>query len=408
MFNPDSSPFTNHSNLPILNLQGLSLAPAQVLGSIRMVPLLRSHPQGDLRLFQRHYGEDLTTVKLNPQGLTYFAYVPYGLVLSWDENGAPVVANETQVVHADGRRHKFGGASLRQMERMAKREGDNQLRFLPMHLAMEGFLGMFFSGPRFAWKDYSKHAFSQGLGCRIEFVCPGDVVQGLAEALRVFEMYPQQVGVLVFVAEAFASAFVVPTPEDYRALHYSLLSDFYGDLIAQYSWQYDRTFLPEHLQVKTEQIQDLGDLEAAIAQLRQDWADIHQTMANGIVGRSLQVRDVYTTKQFALQRFITDLDPSGHGENYIGERIIRTGASGLDAVTAGDLEYLKLYRLSDAQTQRVYLLSQLDQHDWHLDSTAASLGCDRPELIRRLERAGWGYLLNNAIRTPISSSALLK
>jgi hypothetical protein len=26
------------------------------------------------------------------------------------------------------------------------------------------------------------------------------------------------------------------------------------------------------------------------------------------------------------------------------------------------------------------------------------LGCDRAELIRRLERAGWGYLLNNAIR----------
>jgi hypothetical protein len=58
----------------------------------------------------------------------------------------------------------------------------------------------------------------------------------------VFEICDRQVGVLLFVAESLASAFVVPTPEDYRQLHTSLLEDFYGELLYQYSLLYDTTF----------------------------------------------------------------------------------------------------------------------------------------------------------------------
>lgn len=35
---------------------------------------------------------------------------------------------------------------------------------------------------------------------------------------------------------------MVPTPEDYRLLHKSLLEDFYGELIYQYALLYDTTF----------------------------------------------------------------------------------------------------------------------------------------------------------------------
>jgi hypothetical protein len=110
----------------------------------------------------------------------------------------------------------------------------NRLRFLPLHLAMEGFLGMFFSVPAIAWKEYSQKALSSGFNPRWESSYSGKFISGFEEALRVFEIHPQQVGVLVFIAEAFASAFIVPHPQDYRALHTSLLEDFYGELIYQY------------------------------------------------------------------------------------------------------------------------------------------------------------------------------
>ena len=129
------------------------------------------------------------------------------------------------------------------MHHMRKRESKNQLRFLPLHLAMEGFLSMFFSGPDIAWSEYSKYAISHGLGCRYETAVEGRFISRLEDALRVFEIHPKQVGVLIFVAEALASAFVVPTPEDYRLLHASLLEDFYGELIFLYGLLYDTTLV---------------------------------------------------------------------------------------------------------------------------------------------------------------------
>ncbi|MUH01061.1 hypothetical protein F7734_55885 [Scytonema sp. UIC 10036] len=373
-----------------VSLKGLEIAPSQVWGSVRLVPLLRRHVRGDLRLLRRNYHEDLTIVSLEGQmmepGMKYFSYVPHGLVLSWTNNGSPVAAYGGQMLNSHGKRIDCGCASVRLMHRMVKREGNNQLRFLPMHLAMEGFLSMFFSGPDIAWSEYSKYALSHGLGCRYETSVSGRYIAGLEEALRVFEIHEEQVGVLVFVAEALASAFVVPTPEDYRLLHTSLLEDFYGELLYEYGLLYDTTF-PMDVSVDESKVNCLADLREAIQTMRSDWGSFQGFMASGLLGRGVASKIVYSAGDFFLQRFISDLNPKE--ENHIGEAIARDN---------GELEYLKTYRLSAAQTRRVYLLSVLAKYNWNVNATAAALNHTREEFVHRLEKAGFGYLLNQQVR----------
>ena len=374
----------NKNFLIDISLKGLEIAPSQVWGAVRIVPLLRHQVRGDLRLLRRSYDEDLTVVSLE-KNAGYISYVPHGLVINWTDDGSPVAAFGGQMVK-DGKRYDCGCASVRLMHRMRKREAKNQLRFLPLHLAMEGFLSMFFSGPDIAWSEYSKYALSHGLGFRYETAISGRYISGLEEALRVFEIHNQQVGVLVFVAEALASAFVVPTPEDYRLLHNSLLEDFYGELLYQYGLLYKTTF-PMDLSVDDSEINNLQTLRLAIQKMRSEWSSFQGFMAAGLLQRPLQSKISYTAGKFTLQRFITDLKPKE--ENHIGEAIIREN---------GELEYLKTYRLTTAQTKRVYLLSQLAEYSWNIDATAKALNNSREEFIHRLEQAGFGYLLNEQVR----------
>lgn len=373
-----------------ISLQGLEIACSQVRGAVRIVPLLRSNVRNDLRLIKRSYHEDLTAVSLE-NNINYYSYVPHGLVMSWTDDGSPVAAFGGQMhkSKSDGERLDLGCASVRLMHRMRKRESNHQLRFLPLHLAMEGFLSMFFSGPDIAWSEYSKYVLSHGLGCRYETAVEGRFISRLEDALRVFEIYPQQVGVLIFVAEALASAFVVPTPEDYRLLHASLLEDFYGELIYQYGLLYDTTF-PMDVSINQSEINDLKSLRLAIEKMRTDWASFQGFMAEGILGRQLQSKIVYNAGPFRLQRFITDIQLKE--ENHIGEAIVREN---------GELEYLKTFRLSTAQTKRVYLLSKLAEHNWNINTTAKTLGNNYDQFVHRLEKAGFGYLLNQQIREQV-------
>jgi hypothetical protein len=224
-----------------IQLKGLEIAPSQVCGSIRIVPIIRRKIRGDLRLFKRNFQDDLTIISL-AKNMSYLSYVPHGLVISWNKDGTAVGNLGVNITKPDGRKLQTGCTSVNFMHRMAKRESKNTLRFLPLHLAMEGFLSRYFNGPKIAWEEYSKYALSYGLGCRSEVSLSGRAIAGLEEALRVFEIHEGQVGVLVYVAEVLASAFVVPTPEDYRALHYTLLEDFYGELIYEYAALYDTCF----------------------------------------------------------------------------------------------------------------------------------------------------------------------
>ena len=79
-----------------LTARGLSLAPSQVLGGVRLVPVLRRDVRADLRLGKRSYGDDAMIVSLDGEprapGIKYVSFVPHGLVVSWSDDGSPVAA----------------------------------------------------------------------------------------------------------------------------------------------------------------------------------------------------------------------------------------------------------------------------------------------------------------------------
>lgn len=371
-----------------LTLGNLELAPSQVWGGVRLVPILRRDIREDLRLGKRGYDDAAMVVSLDGElmapGIKYISYVPHGLVMSWSNDGTAAAAFGTQLQAAgDGKRVGKDGA-VRVAHRMARREGKNQLRMLPMHLAMEGYLALHFGGPDIAWSEYSRQAIRSGLSPRSESAVPGAWIVGLEDALRVFEIHTAQVGVLVFVADALASAFVVPHPEDYALLHRTLLADFYGELLYHYGLH--ATAARMEASIEELRVFSLPDLRRELLAMRAEWSQHHRDMSRGLIDKRVTSERVYRAGPFQLQRFITDLDLAD--ENHLGEAIVRE---------SGELEYLKTYRLSSAQSRRAYLLHHLALHSWNLDATAASLGQTKQELIRRLDKAGFGYLINNQV-----------
>lgn len=369
-----------------LVLKGLTLAPPQVLGGVRLVPLLREAAPGDLRLVQRTFAEDVALVQLDRR-TSYFSYIPHALVAQWTNDGTPVAAFGTQIQSyealrkADSQERNRGFVMPHVMAKMRYREDDRRLRFLPQHLAMEGFLALHFRGPDIAWEEYSRKALRDGMSPRTETSVAGNRIVGLEDALRVFEIHSTQVGMALFVADALAAVFVVPHPDDYRALHETLLTDFYGELVYLYSLQAtESAYLPPPMDLT--KIHAIDDLRAELIRLRNDWTQLHELLLAKLLDRPLRSELVYELGPFHLQRFMTDLDPST--ENHLGEAILRAD---------GTLEYLKTYRLSGAQCRRAFLLSQLSDCQWSLDDCAARQNCSKEELILRLDNAGFGYLL---------------
>ncbi|BAZ09184.1 hypothetical protein NIES4071_09900 [Calothrix sp. NIES-4071] len=369
-------------------LKGLEIAPSQICGSIRIVPIIRRKIRKDLRLQRRNYSDKYSIVSLE-DNMQYMSYIPHGMVMSWTNDNA-VVNIGANITKPDGKSFK-GGCNAQVLQRMAKRETKNSLRFLPLHLAMEGFLSLYFNAPKIAWEEYSRYALTYGLGCRSEYSYLGHAIAGLEEALRVFEIHPNQVGVLIYVADALASVFVVPTPEDYVCLHYNLLEDFYGELIYQYAMLYDKTY-DVNLSIDASKINNLADLRSGVVKMRSEWAALHQDiMSTGLIGRSLKSKTIYTAGNFELQRFITNINSplDVDNENHIGEVILRDN---------GEIEYLHTYRLSEAQIHRVYYLSKLDENNWNLKQTAKALSCTENQFIQKMEKVGFGYLFTQQLR----------
>lgn len=219
-----------------LTLSDIDLAPAQVFGSVRLVPLLRQQPREDLRLARRVFGENIGVVSLGDD-TEYCSFIPHGLVATWNSEGGAIFGARA-ITPKDRENPKHGEVinsdEPTRLAKMARRETATSLRFLPQHMAMEGFLALHFGGPDMAWSEYSRSAISHGLGSRAESAIPGRYIVGLDDALRVFEINEHQIGLLLFVADSLAAAFVVPHPADYRALHKTLITDFYGEILYYY------------------------------------------------------------------------------------------------------------------------------------------------------------------------------
>ncbi|WP_250001556.1 hypothetical protein [Actinoplanes sp. M2I2] len=371
-----------------IDLTGLTAAPAQTWGAIQLVPLLRPDPITDLRLHARLYDtEDESVVAIGAQK-AYVSLIPHAFVATWTTDATPVAAYGTQLREPAGADPE--GMRLPFRRRMARREDRQRLRFLPLHLALEGYLTLQFGGPPIAWQEWTRHAVTRGLSPRVEASYAGAAVAGLDDALRLFEIHPSQCGVLLYVAGALAAAFVVPHPDDYRSLHPTLLKDLYGEQIFQYAAALPPDRGDHSVRLDDTRVTTLSGLRAQISQARADWAHEHAFRAAGLLAEEhLTFTPVQRMGRFALTRFLPPFDPTV--ENHIGEAITDD---------TGRLAYLKTFRLSAAQTRRGHLLSQLGKHDWNLGATAATLKTDRDGLIQRLNRAGFGHLVRPEHQRP--------
>jgi hypothetical protein len=372
-----------------LALAGLSLCASQVWGAVRLVPLLRDEPIEDLRLDRRCW--NATTIVELPDRKIYTTFIPHAFVASWSNdssNGAPVAALGTQATNAGKNNDVF---PLRFAHRMAKRErrggvAQQRLRFLPLNTAFEAYLALHFAGPDVLRREYSEQVLSEGLSPRIESVTPGHWIPGLEEALRVFEIREGQVGVLMFVADTLAAAFVVPHPDDYRQLHRTLLCDFYGELVYQYGCLYDQSaklLRP----LRGERVSSIADLQLELTRARVDWSAQFHEMARGLLEQPVNLQHVYRLGRHRMFRFLPEFRP--RQENHIGELIRAPG---------GELAYLKTFRLSDPQVRRGYLLDMLARHDWDLDAAAEAMNTTKENLLTGLERAGFGFMLRAYLR----------
>ncbi|TDC56291.1 hypothetical protein E1281_08035 [Actinomadura sp. KC345] len=369
-------------------LEGLETRPAQTWGGVRLVPLVRDEPVPHLRLHRKVHDEPVSVVEVG-DGTLYTAYVPHAFVATWSENALmPAASYGTRLLEHDGAAVLpcMPVRATRRMKRMARRTGKDRLRFLPLHLAVEGYLALHFGGPEIAWEEWSHRAVAHGLSPRYEETYLGLQVRGLEDALRLFEIHPGQCGVLVYVADALASAFVVPHPDDYRALHPTLVEDLFGELI--YMFGLLRAPAADlSAGIDDTEVRSLGDLRAAARRRRAERAAFHDDlMAGQLFDEDGSRQVVQYLNGFELSRFLPSFGL--RKENHIGETI--TGADGRVA-------YMKTFRLSDAQVKRGFLLKRLAAHQWRLDAAAASLGTDEATLALRLERTGFGYLLRQDV-----------
>lgn len=364
-----------------IDLAGLTAGPAQVWGAVRIVPLIRDEPITDLRLHARLLDPDALSIVRTGSRTAYLAYVPHAFVANWTDDATPAAAYGTQLLDPDA--HAAPACiDLRFRRRMARREDKQRLRFLPLHLALEGYLTLQFGGPPIAWQEWTDRAVAQGLSPRAEAAYRGAEVPGLEDALRIFEIHPGQCGAVLYVADALAAVFVVPHPDDYRALHPTLLRDLYGEQVYLYAHMYPAV-ADFRVRLDETRVDTIADLRAELAEAHRAWTAFHDLMAAGLLAeQELRFSAVYRMGRFRLSRFTPPFAPDA--ENHIGETI-----------TDGDgrLAYLKSYRLSAAQVRRGFLLARLAEHDWNLDATAERLGTDRRGLAQRLDSAGFGHLL---------------
>nr|WP_202488002.1 hypothetical protein [Streptomyces sp. SID8354] len=371
-----------------MDLGGLRARPAQVWGAVRLVPLVRAEPIEDLRLHREVYGDGGPATVVADRRTSYTSYIPHGFVANWTADGTPAASYGAQLSDGSG---PVDCAPLRLPRKLVQRQrgrrtgrggGPAGLRFLPLHLALDGYLALHFGGPSVVWEEWTHRAVRAGLSPRVETVYRGEEIAGLADALRIFEIHPDQCGVLVYVADAPATAFVVPHPDDYRALHPSLVHHLYGELMYQYAL-YGGPVPEFSARIAGEYVGSLGELRAAAERSRREWEAQHAgLMAAELLDGTYDLRQVYRMGRFRLSRFLPPF--ALHRPQHIGEVITDN---------RGQVAYLMTFRLSDKQVRRGHVLRQLAAHEWHVGNTAATMGIDAGELMRRVRHLGFAGLL---------------
>lgn len=265
---------------------------------------------------------------------------------------------------------------------MIKRRDKENIRFLPLNVAMESFLSSYFNCFDIKWEEYSRKGSKYGLSPRYDQVYSGQSLSELENALRVFELHKNQVGVLLFVADALASIFIVPNPYDYKELHYSLLKDFYGETIYFYSI-YHKNLQSFKTEFDESKITKISDFNNELQRIKADLANFYTMMANNVIKRKVSIKKLYDIKNYSLNYFFTE-EMGKYSENYIGETIFDENYN---------IHYMKLYRISEEQIKRFVLLKLLDDNDWHIEQSAKTINLSKDEFILKMYKLELGHLL---------------
>jgi hypothetical protein len=356
-----------------LQFNGLETRPSQVWGGVRLVPLVREKPIASLRLHHRATDPD------EPECCADLYYMPHGLVAEWTDEGTavPAVGTALQMPAATVRRSRKPPTKL---------ERRTRVRFVPHQTSLEAYLPLSFRGPSTAWAEWSRLALAHVLPRTSAPRFTGEEIAGLQDALRVFEIHPGQCGVLVYVADALSGVFITPHPDDYRALHPTLVHDCYGELIWRYAFTFPETRdFTVHFDASA--VDDLAGLRAQADRVRDEWRRFHDgTMAAGLLEADYAFTEAYRMAGYTLWRFRPRFERGR--EAHVGEAI---------ADADGRLAYLHSFRLSETQIRNGQLLQHLSEQDWNLEDTAAAMGLVVPQLVARLDAAGYAALFRQDV-----------
>ena len=359
-----------------LNLDGVGFGPSQVWKNVRLVPLIREKVTSGLRLTKIDYDQEYSRVYLNDQ-TTYESYIPFGLIASWGAendvrfNQQALISNKKKKSAFD---HHF---------RLVGKVEKNKVRILPFHMAMEAFLSTAFKRPEVRKKEFTKEFNRFGLQYRSEFGWKSEWLEYVNDSLGVFEILENQCGLMIFISDSLASCFLLPNPDDYRYLHFTLLMDCYSELMWHYSCvDYDVQKLS--FSMNKDRVSDVESLREEFDLAMTKLEILDKTLASGLLDRELFIQKIYTLGKNELSRLRTDFF-EGRIEDHIGEMI---------SDSSGVVQYLKTYRLGMDQLKRGKFLQRLEEKDWDISSAARADGLQREQWLRGFVKAGLGDILN--------------
>ena len=359
-------------------LRELEFGTAQVFGPIEIVPVIRRSIRSDFRVLRRMLEGHPFSARVDADDQPRWLCVPSGVIIDNDDDGRGMASFGAQVLEA--RRNNVPRArDLARLSRLAARRRSTLLGFLPDHIGRWGFM-LFLYGFPGTWEEFGGEALERAHLDWLEGMVPGGRVPGLAEALRVFEIVDGQVGAMVWIAGQLASTLVLPHPDDYRALHSSLLGDWYVQSLVQYAHSW--AVVPAHYasgvasQLAQARPRDVAELRALFERMRERGQTVLDHRLEQALAINLWRDDGRDQGPFKHYRVRSDL--SRRGANFIGELIEREGR----------VEYLELMNLNHAQSRRAFLLARLQANSWNLEAVAQVERCSVEQLVTRLANIG--------------------
>lgn len=348
-----------------LPITGLSVAPSQRFGALRLVPLVRDKPVEKLRL------DRVPPLEREPAVAgekPVVVVVPHGVLAHW-ESGVPCFSIGTRVsVGSD--LDRFPPLDLG----WSPREDGTRVRFAPLALLQESLIVSSLGAPSARLVPFVKTL-------RPELLRATRLDASAEEALRTFEPYDGQCGVLVYAADTLLAAVVLPHADDYALVHRAIVTDALGPWLKTYGASGPVRDFAATLDGRA--VRTLDDLRTALNETRARWASPEVLYEGKLLPAAASATDVKTVAGFATARFTTPL-LSGGG-TFIGDAVY-----GRDRALAS----LVMLRLSAAQSRRMFFMQLVVMSQCNLKVLAGTLRAPIDETARRVKNNGCNYLID--------------